>query len=87
MANKQNHRVMFQQEGNADAYTVTRKRKAPDTQPKGVASLYHDNEGESESSIPDCVMPHPDYVAHSLSDLRQLQGKRDAELFAAENIQ
>lgn len=77
--------VILQQEGNTDSHLVTRKRKSPD-QPKGVASLYYENEQEeSSSSIPDCVIPHPDYIAQSLTDLRQLQGKRDAERIAEEN--
>lgn len=77
--------VILQQEGNTDSHLVTRKRKSPD-QPKGVAALYYDNEQEeSSSSIPDCVIPHPDYIAQSLTELRQLQGKRDAERIAEEN--
>lgn len=35
--------------------------------------------------VADCFVPHPDYVTQSLIELKELQGKRDAELWAAEN--
>lgn len=35
--------------------------------------------------IADCFVPHPDYVTQSLNELKDLQEKRDAELWAAEN--
>lgn len=35
--------------------------------------------------IADCFVPHPDYVTQSLNELKELQDKRDAELWAAEN--
>lgn len=82
---------MLQQEGGSDA-TVSRKRKGNDssTQPTKkigpVAALYNHEGEEEESSIPDCVVPHPDYVQQSLTELRELQSKRVAERVAAENI-
>jgi len=49
-----------------------------------------EQEGLSEApskkrKVADCIVPHPDYVTNSLIELRELQGKRDAELWAAEN--
>jgi hypothetical protein len=84
-----NCRVILQQEGITD-FPVKKKRKLPEP-PQGpfigpVPTLGVPGEDEGESSLPDCFMPHPDYVSQSISELRELQGKRDAELIAAENI-
>lgn len=79
--------VMLQQEGVPVDRVVTKKRKQPDAPSNGVVGLaiseLEREENEEESSLPDCIMPHPDHVAQSLSSLREMQGKRDAELAAA----
>lgn len=79
--------VILQQEGKADM--PVRKRKQPDV-PEGPLvgpsrSLSLPDEGEDDASDLPCFMPHPDFINQSITELRQLQDKRDAELFAAEN--
>jgi len=81
--------VMLHQEGIQDL--PTRKRKyaepppGPLIGPVPVSSVPDDgDEDAAYSSLPNCFMPHPDYISQSLSELRELQGKRDAELIAAE---
>lgn len=77
--------VILQQEGITEPTIGPKKRKAPEPSQGAVPSLYHEADAEEETSLPSCIMPHPDYVTQSISELRELQGKRDAELFAAEN--
>jgi len=53
-----------------------------------IGVMLHQEGGEMPSrkrKVADCFVPHPDYVAQSLTELRELQDKRDAELFAAAN--
>lgn len=49
-------------------------------QQEGLAEL-----PSKKRKIADCFVPHPDYVTQSLNELKELQGKRDAELWEAEN--
>eukprot|EP00026_Physarum_polycephalum_P008359 Phypoly_transcript_08441.p1 GENE.Phypoly_transcript_08441~~Phypoly_transcript_08441.p1 ORF type:complete len:441 (+),score=97.10 Phypoly_transcript_08441:124-1446(+) len=78
--------VILQQEGIQDL--PIRKRKQPEPPsgpligPVPASSAPEDGEDDG-ASLPNCFMPHPDYVSQSLSELRELQGKRDAELSAA----
>jgi len=81
--------VVLQQEGTD---IPTKKRKVPDSTPmtyaKGTmpASYHNDDDAQDgETSTPSSIVPHPDFVAQSIVEMRELQGKRDAELFAAAN--
>ena len=70
-----------------------RKRKYPEPPPgpligpvPALGVVDEEEEEDGAASLPNCFMPHPDYITQSISELRQLQGRRDAELTAAENI-
>lgn len=82
--------VILQQEGITDIPMRRRKRKHPEV-PEGpligplrASDMLDEGEEDTSLELP-CFMPHPDFISQSITELRQLQGKRDAELFAAEN--
>ncbi len=71
---------MLQQEGITDL-PVRKKRKLPEPPqgpfigPRVPALGAQDEEDEEPSSLPECFMPHPDYVTQSISELRELKSQ------------
>lgn len=81
------YRAFLQQEGITDI-PMRKRRKLPNV-PEGPfvgPTLSIPEEEEENTDLPNCFMPHPDYISQSITELRQLQRKRKAELFEADNI-